>query len=314
MILSIIIVNYNVYDLLKNCIQSIYTIVKNVEFEIIVVDNNSPLRDIENIVVDYPNVLFVKLFENVGFAKANNLAFHKSSGQYILLLNPDTILIEDFVTGIINLLDRNDSVSAYAPMLLNQDGTYQSSTGPRIDLFYDILESFYLTGLYRKLSERKFKRNLYDEFTVDWVSSACIILKREDFNNVSGFSETYFLNYEDIDLCMKIKALGKKVVYLPRYKCIHLIHRSFSERYDKLVLSRYKSKLLYFKLHYSVIIQQLSRVVNVSGLLVKYFFSYFIYKGSERKLRQIGYFESLKLFLKSGNNKRSYAVTDIKSF
>jgi len=297
MTLSIIIVNYNVYELLKNCIKSVNAIVTGIEYEIIVIDNNSSSDEIDNILIDFPNVTYIKSYENRGFAKANNHAFSSSKGKYLLFLNPDTILLENFVLEFIDFLEQNVNISACAPMLTYQDGAYQSSTGSDLGFFNDVMEAFYLMELRRKCWKRKYQRHYLCEFEVDWVSAACVLVRAEDFRKVNGFTNSYYLNYEDVDLCLKLRSLGKKIIYLPKFKCIHLDHKSFADRYDFLVYSRYKSKLEYFKLNKSKFEQLLSRIINISGLIVKYLFSYLLYSVNERVSRRLGYYKSLKLYL-----------------
>lgn len=298
MTLSIIIVNYNVYDLLKNCIQSIYSNIKDVDYEIIVVDNNSPERDIENIQHDFPLVNYIESNENLGFAKANNIAFRKSTGKYLLLLNPDTVLIDNFVYEFIKMLEKENNFSACAPMLVYEDRSFQSSTGPQMDLFYELLESFNLTGIYRNYKKKKYFKNPSSFFAVSWASAACLLVKSIDFKNVNGFTESYFLNYEDIDLCKKLSSSGNKIIYYPKYHCIHLDHKSFAFNYDKLIYSRYLSKINYSLLHYSVIERFFFRSIVIFGLILKYLFSNILYSGSELHSRRSGYKKSIKLVLK----------------
>lgn len=112
MLVSIIIVSYNVCGELDECINSIFQVLKNIEFEILVVDNNSPDRKVENLQQKYPNAKFYFLNENLGFSMANNYAVQKSKSKYILILNPDTKFTEDFITPIIQFIENHDNVGA----------------------------------------------------------------------------------------------------------------------------------------------------------------------------------------------------------
>ena len=143
MLVSIIIVSYNVCGELDECINSIFQVLKNIEFEILVVDNNSPDRKVENLQQKYPNAKFYFLNENLGFSMANNYAVQKSKSKYILILNPDTKFTEDFITPIIQFIENHDNVGACSPMLLNQDLTYQNSAGNRMGFFYETEGGFY---------------------------------------------------------------------------------------------------------------------------------------------------------------------------
>lgn len=296
MTVSIIIVNYNVYELLINCINSIYANIKDIDYEIIVADNNSAERNIDSIQQIYPDVKYIRLKENIGFAKANNLAAKNANGKYLLFLNPDTLVIGNFLPEFLNKFKINKNTGICAPQLVYSDNSYQSSAGPELGLFYDILESFFLIGIYRKFTKRKYLSDLSVEHKVGWVSAACLIIERDIFNKVGGFTESYFLNYEDIDLCFKVRKLGMDVLYLPSYKCVHLDHKSFSADYESLVFTRYKSRLNYIRLNYKLLKRILSRVIFIAGLLLKIILINFSYKSNERKSRRNGYIKSLKLY------------------
>ena len=296
MTLSIIIVNYSVYDLLKNCINSIYANVSGVEYEIIVADNHSPERNIDSIKNDLPEVRYISLQDNLGFAKANNIAASEASGTYLLFLNPDTILTENFIPNIINFMNENYNAGVCAPQLLFSDNSFQSSTGPQMGLFYDFLESYGLVGFYRKFTSTKYLSNLNKPYEVGWASAACFFIKRANFEAVSGFTEEYFLNYEDIDICTKISKLGFDIIYLPKYKCIHLDHKSFNTDYELLVFSRYASRLKFTRLHYTFSKYALSRLILISGIFLKLLFVNIAYSSQERRSRRKGYIRSLKLY------------------
>lgn len=296
MTLSIIIVNYNVYNELKNCINSIYSILSNIDYEIIVTDNNSEKRDIDNITTDFPYVKYIKIDTNLGFAKANNIAHRQSTGKYLLFLNPDTILKEDFISPIIDFIQLDKKYGACAPMLIYEDGSYQSSTGNYVNLTFEIFETFMLINSERSKARRSYFNDLRRIYKVGWLSAACLIIERAVFEKVNGFTEEYFLNYEDIDLCLKLNKSGYHNYYLPEYKCIHIDHKSFDKNYELLVFSRYQSKLIFSKKHYNIIIRIIAWEFNVIGLFLRLILVNFKFKGIERITRKKGYYRALKLY------------------
>ena len=296
MTVSIIIVNYNVYELLINCINSIYANVKDIDYEIIIVDNNSAEKNIDSIQQKYPDVKYLSLKENLGFAKANNIAAKAANGKYLLFLNPDTLVIENFIPEFITQFNKNSKTGICAPRLTYSDNSFQSSTGPELGLFYDILESFMLIGFYRKFSNKKYLSDLSKEHKVGWVSAACLFIEKDVFDKISGFTESYFLNYEDIDLCFKVRVLGLDIFYFPSLKCVHLDHKSFNTDYENLVFTRYKSRLNYIRLNYKFLKRIFSRVIFIEGLILKIILVNFSYKPDERKSRRNGYIKSLKLY------------------
>jgi O-antigen biosynthesis protein len=179
--LSIIIVNFNVYHDLKNCLSSVIEKIKGLSYEIIVLDNNSGDRSIENLNTEFPGVKLIELKENIGFGRANNKGAESANGKYLLLLNPDTLIMEDFVTSIIKFIDSDNGIGACGPMLLNEDGSYQDSSGFRIGLLYEIFESFMLIILYRRMKRSRYMRMKDPKIPqrVGWVSAACMILSRD---------------------------------------------------------------------------------------------------------------------------------------
>ncbi|NOS86109.1 MAG: glycosyltransferase family 2 protein [Ignavibacteria bacterium] len=297
MAIDIIIVNYNVQDQLSKCVDSIKRKISN--SSIIIVDNNSPDRSIENISQKFPEVKFYPLSSNLGFAKANNIGAKLSDSEYLCFLNPDTIVTEDFISPIVNFINKDPQVGVCAPMLVYEDGSYQSSSGFKMGVWYDFLEASYLIGLIRKSKKQKHLKIEKSMLPVEvgWVSGACMILKRSVFEQVGGFSEDYFLNYEDIDLCRKIEDAGYNNYYFPSYKCTHLDHKSFDKNYELLVLSRYQSRLIYAWLHYNFLQRIVSRFLHINGIIIRLFAVNIFYAGSERRSRLSGYFKALFLYL-----------------
>lgn len=297
MIKQIVLVNYNTQGQINICIESIN--LHNSETIIYIVDNNSPNRDIESICLKYPEVKFQQLSSNLGFAKANNIGAKLTDSEYICFLNPDTIVTEDFITPIINFINKDPQAGVCAPMLVYEDGSYQSSSGFKMGMWYDFVEASYLIGLVRKLNRMKYLKSEESLLPVKvaWVSGACMIVKRKVFEQVGGFSEDYFLNYEDIDLCRKIEDAGFTNYYFPSYKCTHLDHKSFDKNYELLVLSRYQSRLIYARLHYNFLQRIVSRLFHINGIMIRLFAVNIFYSGNERKSRLSGYFKALTLYL-----------------
>ena len=294
--LILIIVNFNSSNYLNNCINSLKKTLKNIKYKILIIDNHSNGSDVKNITKQYSDLDLRELPENLGFGKANNLGVKLANAEYIALLNPDTIVIEDFISPLIEFIEKNENAGACAPMLLYEDMSYQSSTGPTMGIWFEFLEAFYLINTYRKIAKRKYLKNNSEPIEVGWVSGACMIVKRSVFESVGGFTEDYFLNYEDIDLCRKIEDAGYKNFYFPFLECIHLDHKSFDKNYELLVLSRYQSKIIYASIHYSAFTRVLSIIINIIGLVLRILSVNFLYRGNERTSRFSGYYKALQLY------------------
>jgi len=223
--LSIIIVNWNSLGYLRKCLTSLYEHVRDLSFEAIVVDNASPEPGIESLNADFPDVVVIKSNINLGFAGANNLGFSRSSGEYVLFLNPDTEVTDNAFKTI---LDQSLSVpdpGVIGCKLLNSDLTVQTSciqtfpTIPNQLLDYEYLRlrwpacSFWSIDALFSESE--------NPVPVEVISGACMLLRRDVFERSGMFTEDYFMYAEDLDLCYKVKALGFRNYYVGKAQVIH---------------------------------------------------------------------------------------------
>ena len=223
--LSIIIVNWNSLGYLRKCLTGLYEHIRDLSFEVIVVDNASPEPGIEALNVEFPDVLVIKSDINLGFAGANNLGFTRSSGEYLLFLNPDTEVTDN---AFKTMLDQSLSVpdaGVIGCKLLNTDLSVQTSciqTFPTIpnqlfDYEYFRLRwpscSFWSLGAL--FSESK------NPVPVDVISGACTLLRRDVFERAGMFTEDYFMYAEDLDLCYKVRALGLRNYFVGQAQVIH---------------------------------------------------------------------------------------------
>jgi len=298
---SVIVVNYNVTEEVENCINSIYEKVLNTQVEIIVIDNNSADRGIEQLKNKFPEVRFEFLKENLGYAKANNYGVQLSKYENILLLNPDTILIEDFISPLDEFVNENPKAGACGPMLLYKDLTFQFSNGYRLGLIYETAEAFMIINLYRKMlkwvNKKKYLANR--PFIVNWMSGACLFMRKEVFNRAEGFNTTFFLNYEDIELCKRINDFGYINYYFPYLKCIHLDQASQKKNWESFTHSRYVSRLIYAENHYNKLTRFTVKIIHILGLFLRLLIVNFVYLEDEKLQRTRGYKKSLKLYFNS---------------
>jgi len=223
--LSIIIVNWNSKEYLGKCIDSILATTLGVEFEIVVIDNASFDGCDEMLQGHYPQVRFIQSATNLGFAKANNEAFHEARGRTVLFLNPDTQLVGPAINIMLDYLRQLPSAGAVGCKLLNANNTVQTSC---IQSFPTILNQFldldFLRALWPKSSlwgNAPLFGNQVGPVEVEAIAGACVILKRSVFEQVGLFSEDYFMYTEDIDLCYKIRQARYKTYYIPDATVIH---------------------------------------------------------------------------------------------
>lgn len=223
---SIIIVNWNTRDLLLRCIKSIEEKTQNLPYEIIVVDNASSDDSAEAVRQQYPRVKLIASDENLGFAAGNNTALKHANGEYILLLNPDTIVEDDAIQQMMEYLHDNSDVGAVGCRILNSDGTLQESYWMEFPsekwLFF---KAFYLDKIARVLSNRSVsEQNL--PLSVAHLLGACIMTRHSIISELNGFDESYFLYMEETDLCYRIKKLSRSIYYLPSARIIHFGQQS----------------------------------------------------------------------------------------
>jgi len=223
--LSIIIVNWHSKEHVRNCIASILATTRSIRFEIVVIDNASFDGCDEMLRQHYPQVRFIQSNQNLGFAKANNVAFLESQGHSVLFLNPDTEATANAINVMFEYLQQMPNAGAVNCRLLNADQTVQTSC---IQSFPTILNSLLDSDLLRTLFPKLPLWGMAPLFSdkdgpveVEALSGACIMLKRAIFESVGMFGEDYFMYAEDIDLCYKIRQAGYKNYFIPNVAVIH---------------------------------------------------------------------------------------------
>ena len=250
--LSCIIVNYYNSAPLKNCQESIYQTLKNISFEVIVVDNSQDDPGMASLIEAYPQTHYIQNLTNTGFAKANNQAAQAAKGETLLFLNPDTILTDQDIEKMQKHLESNPDIGALGPKVLNTDGSLQYSCRRFPTL---------MTGFFNRSSllSQWFPDNSYSvrymmkDFNheeireVDWLSGCCLMIPHAVFKKAGGFDEHYFLFNEDVDLCKAIHQHGFKVIYFPLAKITHHISTSNSKVPADIIIKRHLGMIHYYK-------------------------------------------------------------------
>jgi len=246
-LVSIIIVNYNVKDLLQSCLNSINKFYSNDSFEIIIVDNNSNDGSIEIIKKNFPSCILLSNTTNAGFSEANNQGVKIAKGEYILLLNPDTEFKNDSLNSMIKYLETNPTISIIAPKLLNADGSLQISCWKFPSVLNIIAETFFLHLIF-KIGQ--YSEQMFDSlFEIDVASGACLLFRKELTNQI-GLLDSNLFWMEDVDYCYRAKSIGK-VVYFPETEIIHHSGKSLRQNYNIAISNQIISKLKYLKKHFN---------------------------------------------------------------
>jgi len=217
-LLSIVIVNYNSSAFLRDCLSSIYSSELKSAFEIIVYDNGDPDPAFDSIISDFSAVTFIFEKRHVSYAAANNAGERESRGEYILFLNPDTIVKPGSIDGLLEFIQNTPDCGAVGPRLANRDGVIELSRAldPGIfsEAYMKILKSLPDGLKYRIFGIDKTRKT-------DVVVGAALMIKREAFTGVEGFDEGYPLYFEESDLCLRIRRAGWKVYYFPKVEIQH---------------------------------------------------------------------------------------------
>ncbi|AFI84265.1 glycosyltransferase family 2 protein [Methylophaga nitratireducenticrescens] len=243
--LSIIIVNWNVCELLKNCLLSVYqqTLLSADEFEVFVVDNASSDGSVDMVKELFPQVHLFANKTNVGFGKANDQVLAYCKSDYVLLLNPDTVVIDHAIDKLLSHAHSMPDVGVMGCRLLNLDHSLQRWTGgaypsltnvARHYLFLDLLipEKWRPPSLY-------LDRDIPTDVEVDWISGAVMLLKKSALDGFI-FNETFFMYGEDMECCHRLKQNGWRIVYSPVCSIIHIQGASMKKQEGEILLSSLK--------------------------------------------------------------------------
>ena len=290
--LSIIIVNYNVRGYLKNCLQSLFKSLTKSQFdyETFVVDNNSNDGSQKMVKEEFLFVILMENQENLGFSKANNQAIRIAKGDYVLLLNPDTLITPRSLDLMVEFMEKNQEVGAIGPKLIDINGAVQSSAG-REDTVFTILLRFCIprsfTGKIKKILAKNNFRNFrkllgsqVDSYLsrseietpveIDRISGACFLLRRKIIKEVGLLDEKIFLYSDDADLCFRIRKKGWKIIYFPKVKIIHYGGKTTGGDFKPFPFCcGVESEYYYFKKHYNKITSFIVRLLLSFALIVR---------------------------------------------
>jgi GT2 family glycosyltransferase len=261
--LSIIVISYNTRELLPKCFEYLRTAANGLTIEIFLVDNGSNDGSVELVRSEYPEIRLISSKVNLGFAAANNRALKEAKGRYFVLLNSDAFLRPDSLILAISHMERNPRVGLGGARLVGPEEEWQPSARRFPSLLNDFLT---LSGLSTRFSHSRFfgrvDRTWADPSAparVDWVPGAFSIINPNTLAISGLFDENYFLYYEEVDLCRRIKQAGFDVMYWPDIVVVHLGGESskkvpadlFSRSGSQLTLWRIRSQLLYYRKHHA---------------------------------------------------------------
>jgi hypothetical protein len=286
--ISIIIVSWNTASFLENCLNSILANPPTSSSEIWVVDNASSDDSPRMVREKFPQVHLVENRENVGFARANNQAIRHCTGNYVLLLNPDTLVASGALQSLVDFLDKHPEAGAAGPRILNPDGSLQVSSHPRPTLSRELWRLLHLDSVspYAMYPRIKWETNRPQE--ADVLSGACLLLRKEVLEQVGFLDEDFFIYSEEVDLCYRIQRAGWRMYWIPQAEVVHFGGQSTQQVPTEMFLHLYHSNIKYFRKHYgwsaTQIYKLILRIAALSRLILAPFV---IFEHSSRRQKHL---------------------------
>jgi GT2 family glycosyltransferase len=274
--LSIIVVSWNVRDLLEACLRSI---VENIDlpaesYEVFVVDNDSADGSAGMVADRFPGFRLIANRENLGFGRANNQAYKQCRGKYALLLNPDAEVRGDAVLRMLEIMERLPDVGVLGARLINSDGTFQRASGGALPTLYNV--AWHYLFLYQLLPRRWapppffLTEDLKGTFDIGWVSGAALML-RPAAAGAAIFDEQFFIYGEDLDLCDRVQRDGWRVAYTSEATVMHHLRQSLTKQTSAEIMARaITGNRAYFKIRHGRLKTWLHDLILTIGYFVRW--------------------------------------------
>lgn len=266
---SIIIVSYNARRHLDDCLKSLSDAPPATPHEIVVVDNASTDGSAAMVKERWPQVKVIEQAANVGFAAGNNAGIRATAGTLVLLLNNDTIVPRGAIDALVQRLLANPDAAVAGPRLTDEDGRAELSFGRMISPLNELRQKLTLLRYRRgsKAVSRRVEHDTQREHEVDWVSGACLLVRRADAEKAGLLDERYFLYTEDVDFCAAIRAMGRRVLFTPAAHVVHLGGRSRATAPAIMNVAYRKSQLAFYEKHHPGWAPVLRAYLRVKGQL-----------------------------------------------
>lgn len=267
--LVIIMVSYNSRVDLQRVLPSLTTPPSSTPHEIVVVDNASTDSTPAYVREEWPAVRLIESESNLGFARANNLGVRSTSSDLVLFLNPDTIVSAGAVDRLVSIMDTQPGIAVVGPRIVDGHGRAELSFGAMIAPWAELRQKILVRGndrgrsLITSLVERMTKRT----HVVDWVSGACLLIRRQDFDAVGGFDTRFFMYAEDVDLCAAVRARGRSVLFSADPQVVHLRGRSAASSPNAVRDAYRRSQIAFYEKHHPQLVPLLRGYLKVRGRL-----------------------------------------------
>jgi N-acetylglucosaminyl-diphospho-decaprenol L-rhamnosyltransferase len=252
MTLAVIIVTYNSRRDLDGCLTALVQTRPSNAMEIVVVDNGSSDGTAAHVRERWPSVTLIAGGENLGFAKANNVGIRKSTGDLVLLLNPDAIVSPGSIETLVAALTAHSEAAIAGPRIVDGDGRPELSFGSMISPIAELRQKLLVVGNDRHVPvlSQWVDRMTRQQKPVDWVSGACLLIRRTDLDAVGLLDERFFMYAEDVDLCAAVRARGRAVLFVPQAQVVHLRGRSVASAKPATHAAYRRSHVAFYEKHH----------------------------------------------------------------
>ena len=250
--LAIIIVSHNTRRDLLHCVELLRAYPPTASHEIVVVDNESQDGSAEAVRAAWADVRVIEAGGNLGFARANNIGIRATASDLILLLNSDTIVPAGAIDTLVSVLRANSNVAIVGPILVDANGQIELSFGRMMGPFNELVQKS-LGAMYARqvpMVSNMIRRRLRRAQSPDWVSGACLLVRRADAEAVGLFDERFFMYGEDVDLCAAIRQRGRAVLFTPSVEVVHLRGRSRATAPAATAAAYRRSQLAFYVKHH----------------------------------------------------------------
>lgn len=267
--LAIVIVSFNTRADLERCLASVVRHAPAVPSEIVVVDNGSRDGSPDAVRRQWPSVRLIETGDNLGFARASNVGIRHSQSELVLLLNSDTVVPRGAIDGLVDVLRAHPDVAIVGPRLVGEDGAPELSFGSMMSPLHEARQKLLGRGHARhwpvlySYVERLLRRAQY----ADWVSGACLLVRRPDAVGAGLLDERFFLYGEDVDFCAAVRVRGRKVLFTPAVEVIHLGGRSRLAAPAAAEAAYRRSQLAFYAKHHPGWLPVLRGYLRIRGKL-----------------------------------------------
>lgn len=288
--LSIIIISWNVREFLAACLDSITAHTGDLNVEVVVVDSYSSDGTVDMVRDRYQWVRFLPQSSNLGFTRGNNLGLAAAQGRHLMLLNPDTEVVDDALPRMVHYLDEHPDVGVVGPHTLNSDGSTQSTRRRFPNFVTALFESTWLQPFApRSMLDRYYARDIADSeiAEVDWVQGSALMIRRKAYGQIGGLDEQYVMFSEEMDWCKRVRNAGWRVVYLGDAQIVHHGGKSTEQVSAMAHIYFQTSKIRYFRKFHGPLAAVALRVFLVASYVEQWFIeSAKALLGHKRAMRQ----------------------------